>query len=120
MRELRRVRLAMGGEQGGGEVERQLAQSRRAALGETAQRLETQLGEPQLATLAVVTAIDDELRRRDSRQASARRLLAPPEMLEAIGPRPERPLELQRWCRQVAAFDSGRTRARDRRRSLGR
>jgi hypothetical protein len=35
------------------EVERQPAHSRRAALDETAQRLETELGEPQLATLAL-------------------------------------------------------------------
>jgi hypothetical protein len=96
------------------EVERQPAHSRRAALVETAQRLETELGEPQLATLARIKTIDDQLRRRENRRTSARRLHAPPEMLEAIGPRPERPLELQRWCRQVTAFDLSKTRARRR------
>jgi hypothetical protein len=86
---------------------------------DTRKRLETELGEPQLATLARIKTIDDQLRRLENRRTSARRLPAPPETLEAIGrcPEPARPAS---WCRQAAAFDLSKTRALDAQRSRGR
>ena len=120
LRELRRVRVALGESHEHGAEEERLAGSRHAALAEAARGVEEQIDEAGLGSLATVSAIEDELSHRASRRMSARRLLAPPEMLEAIGPRPERPLELQRWCREVAIFDSEQSGPRTERRSLER
>jgi hypothetical protein len=120
LRELRRVRIAIGESRDQSDTGDRFAGSRHAALVEAAQGLEAQLDAAGLGAFATVTLIEDELARRVSRRMTARRLLAPPAMLEAIGPRPERPLELQRWCREVATFDSEPLVRRTVRRSLGR
>jgi conjugative relaxase-like TrwC/TraI family protein len=105
IRELRRTRLALQEDATGGPIERMLEQDRHAALAETARRLETGLGEPELTTMARVSVLQRELRRREHRATTARRLIVSPDMFEAIGPRPERPLELARWCRNATTFE---------------
>jgi conjugative relaxase-like TrwC/TraI family protein len=120
VRELRRVRTELESKVGRSEVERRLDASRRTNLRREARQLERRLDIGALGTLATVNLIEDELRQRKELQASARRLVAPPEMLQAIGPRPERPIELRRWCARTAALDADPARGRTRQRLLER
>jgi hypothetical protein len=120
IRELRRVRLAVGESNDTAPSEEPLVGSRRVALVEAAHNLEAQIDAVRLDRLAAATLVDDELARRAARHTAARRLIAPPAMLEAIGPRPERPLALRRWSHEIAEFDRERVVPRSVRHSLGR
>jgi hypothetical protein len=71
-------------------------------------RLEPEIDARSLEVLARVQVIEQEQDRRQRLEASGRRLLATPAMLEPIGPRPERPSELGLWRRRLAMLERSR------------
>jgi conjugative relaxase-like TrwC/TraI family protein len=109
IRELRRLRTALT-ELDDVRPESQLVRERRRALRATSVSLERQLDPKALEGVARVAVLQEELSRRQRLAACGRRLIAPPAMLEGIGPRPERPSELRLWRRRAAAFESTRPR----------
>jgi conjugative relaxase-like TrwC/TraI family protein len=112
IRELAHVRVAMR-ELVGARPETSLVRDRRRALRATAARLEGEIDPLGIELVARVEAIERELNRRHQLAACGRRLVSPPAMLEAIGPRPERPVELRAWrLRAVALERASRRRAR--------
>jgi len=114
IRELQRVRIAIR-DLPAVRPETTLVTHRRRALRAAAAKLEREMDPVGLELVSRVEAIERELDRRRQLAACGRRLVAPPAMLEAIGPRPERPIQLAAWRLRAARFDpSARTRARHR------
>jgi conjugative relaxase-like TrwC/TraI family protein len=107
IRELRRLRAAGADLVAATPAERSLVAGRAADFRAMTANAEERLSEADIDAVARLRCVEQELERRERLAASGRRLVAPPAMLEAIGPRPERPAELDRWRRRVA--DTGRS-----------
>ncbi len=92
------------------QVETDLATSRCAALRDEAHRLEATLADKDLSAAARLSLMQEELARRDRLNGAAQSLEPGAEVLKALGSRPERPVQLRFWRRQVMRFSSRRAR----------
>ena len=101
VREIRRMRAAL--------TQRERSSHRqddaRRDLRTMVERLEREIDGRSSNAVARVQVLEHEQYRRQRLEASGRRLLATPAMLEPIGPPPERPSELALWRRRAAVSE---------------